>query len=67
MTMTLKAARINKGLTQETAAKLLEISKESLSNYENGKTYPSIPVLKRIEQVYKVSYNDLIFLPVITV
>ncbi|MBQ6425760.1 MAG: helix-turn-helix transcriptional regulator [Clostridia bacterium] len=63
MGLTLKAARVNKGLTQEKAAKLLGISNESLSNYERGKSYPDIPVLKRIEQLYEVSYNELIFLP----
>ena len=36
--MTLKAARINRNLTQEEAAKMLEISTETLANYEQGKT-----------------------------
>lgn len=66
MAMTLKAARVNKGLTQKMAAELLGISEESLSNYENGKTYPSVPILKKIEQAYGVGYNDLIFMPQIT-
>ena len=63
MAITLKAARVNKGLTQKEASKLLGISEDSLSNYERGKSFPDIPVLKRIEEVYEVSYNDLIFLP----
>jgi transcriptional regulator with XRE-family HTH domain len=36
--MTLKAARINKGLTQIKAAKLLGISVDTLRMYETGKT-----------------------------
>ena len=63
MGLTLRAARVNKGLTQVKAAKLLGISNECLSNYERGKSYPDIPVLKRIEQLYGVTYNELIFLP----
>ena len=40
-----------------------EISEYTLSNYEKGKTYPDVPVIKRIEKLYGVSYNQLIFLP----
>ena len=60
--MTLKAARINRNLTAKEAAEKLGISVETLSNWEKGKTYPDIPKLKRIETVYQVGYNDLIFL-----
>lgn len=63
MAMTLKALRVNKGLTQVEAAEKLEISKDSLSNYERGKSFPNIPVIKRIEALYGVSYNEIIFLP----
>ncbi len=59
----LKAARVKNDLTQEEAAKKIGISTETLSNYERGKSYPDIPVLKRIEEVYGLSYNQLIFLP----
>ncbi|MBO1704230.1 helix-turn-helix transcriptional regulator [Eubacterium callanderi] len=61
MSMTLKAARVNKGLTQEEAAKLLEISVDTLRNYEKQKSFPDVPILKKIEEVYGVSYDDLIF------
>ena len=62
MKYTLKAIRINKGMTQEEAAKGIEISAETLANYEKGLTYPDIPTLKRIEKFYGVSYNDINFL-----
>lgn len=63
MEMTLKAARVNKGLNQEEAARKLEISVETLRNYEHAKTFPDVQTLKKIESLYSVSYNDLIFLP----
>lgn len=63
MGISLKAARINKKLTQKEAALKLGISEYTLGNYENGKSYPDVPILKRIESLYDVSYNDLIFLP----
>ena len=48
MKVTLKAARINKGLSQEEAAKLIGVSVDTLGNYERGITYPDIPILKNI-------------------
>ena len=63
MPITLKSARVNKNLTQVESAKMIGITVDTLSNYERGKSYPDVPILKRIEEVYGVSYCDLIFLP----
>lgn len=63
MPITLKSARVNKNLTQVEAAKLIGITVDTLSNYERGKSYPDVPVIQKIEEVYGVSYSDLIFLP----
>lgn len=63
MRMTLKTARELCGMTQSVAAKEIGITEDTLGNYERGKTYPDVPVLKKIEEVYGVSYNQLIFLP----
>lgn len=60
---TLKTAREINNLNQNEAAKRLGISVYTLSNYERGKSYPDVPVLKRIEEVYGVTYDQLIFLP----
>lgn len=59
---TLKAIRAMRGYTQEEAAKLIGISTDTLSNYERGKSFPDVPIIIKIEEVYKVGYNDLIFL-----
>lgn len=61
--MTLRAARVNKGLTQEKAAELLGVSKDIISNWERFITYPDVKDVKNIEHVYEVTYNDIIFLP----
>ena len=63
MKLTLKAASTNKGLSQEEAAKLIGVGVDTLGNYERGVTYPDVPILKKIEQVYNVEYKDIIFLP----
>lgn len=59
----LSAARINIGMTQSEAAKELGISVETLSNYERGKSFPDVPIIKKIEVLYGVPFNDIIFLP----
>lgn len=60
---TLRTAREMRGLTQEEAAKMIGVSVDTLGNYERGKSYPDIPVLRKIEDIYKVPYKQLIFLP----
>lgn len=63
MKLSLKMARELKGLTQNEAARMIGVSADTLGNYERGKSYPDIPVLRNIERVYRVPYNRLIFLP----
>ena len=60
---TLKTARETKGYTQEEAAKRIGISADTLGNYERGKSYPDVPILRKIEEVYGIPYERLIFLP----
>ena len=63
MNITMKAARVNQNLNQAEAAKLLGISRKTLQNYEAGASFPDVPILKRIESLYKVSYSDINFFP----
>lgn len=60
---TLKTAREMHRMTQEVAASKIGISTDTLGNYERGKSYPDIPVLCKIEEVYGIPYERLIFLP----
>ena len=62
MQMTLKALRINKGETQEETAKGIKVSTYTWSNYENGKTFPDVPVIQRIEKHFGVKYDNINFL-----
>lgn len=63
MKLSLKTAREINNLTQGEAAALIGVSADTLRNYEKGKSYPDVPTLKRIEEVYRVTYNQIIFLP----
>ena len=60
--ITLAAARVNAGLSQKDAAKLIGVSPATLRNYESGKTSPGWGVVRKIEKVYGMSI-DYIFLP----
>lgn len=59
--ITLAAARINSGLTQIEAAEKIGVSKSTIGNWEKGKTKPDVNDLKKIEDVYGLSYNDIYF------
>mgnify|MGYP001254001873 FL=1 len=59
--ITLKAARTNAGYTQEQAAEALGLSLSTLKNDEAGRTYPSVNVVKAIEELYQVRYDNIIF------
>ena len=61
MQLTLRAIRTNKDLSQEEAAKLIGISVDTLRNYERGKSFPDIPILKKIEDIYGVKYENINF------
>lgn len=61
--LTLKAARVNAGLTQVEAAAKLGITDATLINYEKGRAFPDVRILKKIEDIYGVEYRDIIFLP----
>ena len=64
MRTTLKNAREMAKLTQAEAAKALEINEDTLRSYEKGRSFPDVPMLRKIEALYGVSYNQIIFLPI---
>ena len=63
MPMSLKAARINKNLTQREAALLIGVSVATLANYEKGAAFPDVPTIMKIEKVYGLSYSEINFFP----
>lgn len=63
MKLTLKAARVNAGLTQEEVAKTVKKSKNTIVNYENGKSVPDIETGKALASLFGLSVDDLNFLP----
>ena len=61
MKLSLKAARVNSGLSQKEAAEKLNISRDSLRFYEKYKKSPKIELAIKIAQLYNCNLDDLIF------
>lgn len=60
--ISLAAARVNAQMTQEEVAKKMNVSKNTVVNWEKGKTEPSISQSKQISKIYNMTL-DYIFLP----
>lgn len=61
--ISLKAARVNAGLTQKEVAKHLKVSNKTIHNWENGITSPSFEYIDALCDLYNTPYNNLNFLP----
>ena len=46
--LSLKALRVNAGLSQEGAAKELSVSTSTLGNWESGKSFPKQPNIEKL-------------------
>ena len=60
--ISLAAARVNAGLTQEEVARNLGISKNTLINWEKGKSIPRATQMQKMCKIYNIS-EEYIFLP----
>lgn len=56
----LKKARNDKGITQERAAELLDVSRQTISNWENNKFYPDIVSVIKMSDIYSISLDHLL-------
>lgn len=56
----IKAARLEKKLTQEQVAELLGVSRQTISNWENEKSYPDIICVIKMSDCYEVSLDYLL-------
>ena len=59
MRITMKAARINRGLTQAEAAKALNVTKKTVGSWESGKTKPRIDKIEPICMLYERGYDEI--------
>lgn len=57
--MSMKAARIDRGMTQEELAAALNVTKKTVGSWENGKTRPTIDKIEAICSVLERSYDSI--------
>lgn len=62
MKVSLKALRVNAGLSQNDVAKEIKVTPRTIQNWENNVTFPTVTQLMKICTIYRCSIND-VFLP----
>ena len=61
--ISLAAARVNAKMTQNDVCKALNVSMQTVVNWENGKTFPDQPMIEKICNLYGVTYDMIDFAP----
>lgn len=56
----LKAARLSSGLTQEKVSEEIMVSRQTISNWENEKSYPDIVNVIKLSDLYSISLDELL-------
>ena len=56
----LKDVRMQAGLTQEQVAEKIMVSRQTLSNWENGKSLPDIVSIMSLSDLYQISIDELL-------
>ena len=56
----LKNARSAAGLTQEAVAESIGISRQTISNWENNRTYPDIISIIKLSDLYAITLDELL-------
>ena len=59
--ITLAAARVNKGIKQSEAAKIIGIMPQTLRNWEKGKTSPNLMQLQKVCELYGITPDHIFF------
>lgn len=64
MAISMRAARVNAGLTQVEAAKIIGVAPNTISRWEKGISAPTFKYIRPIVEAYGLkSFEDIIFLP----
>lgn len=61
----IKAIRQSKHMTQEALAEALYVTRQTISNYENGRSRPDLDMLLKIAQVLETDVNTVIYGPAV--
>jgi conserved domain protein len=58
--ITLRAARVNAGYTQEEVAKKMGVTKQTVLNWETGRNKLRIPEMHMLSKLYKIPMDNII-------
>ncbi len=58
--LSLKSMRLKAKMTQEVFAKRLAVSRQAVSKWENGQSYPDISMLPKIAALFEISVDELL-------
>ena len=56
----LKSARLKAELTQESVADKIQVSRQTISNWENARSYPDIVSIVHLSNLYNISLDELL-------
>mgnify|MGYP000618135430 CR=1 FL=1 len=56
----LKNARVQSGMTQENVAEKINVSRQTISNWENEKSFPDIVNVIKLSDLYNISLDQLL-------
>ena len=56
----LKDARMRAGMTQEKVAEEIQVTRQTISNWENEKSFPDIVSVIRLSSLYGISLDQLL-------
>ena len=59
----IKTIRQSKGMTQDAMAAALFVTRQTVSNYENGRSHPDLDTLLRISEILETDINAIIYGP----
>lgn len=57
----IKRLRTEKGITQDSLAERLHITRQAVSSWENDRTQPDVDMLEKLSEVFGVSIEELIY------
>lgn len=61
-TISLAAARVNANMTQREVAKMLDVTAQTIINWEKGRSEPTVSQSMKLAELYDFPY-DCIFMP----
>lgn len=57
----LKNLRIKSGFTQRQIAERLNVTRQTISSYESGRTQPDVEMIEKLAAIYRVDISDIVY------